>query len=227
MKFHTIIISAIEYCYIITKYQSLVYMVDSFLKMNVLYFSNGPYSILFKEKLFIVCKFIYFVHFIHTCIFINYYKTISLTTGKITSKSSFSKRHQQETSEGPARGPASVEGTGQHWGDRPASRGPQNQGDQPASRGLASVEGTSQHRRDRPASRGPASVQGQQQGAPTSQNLRRIDILQILSDLLYYLLLVRDATPVKTWIELTFLQQLRFKVNKIQVYSAGLDLMQQ
>ena len=126
-----------------------------------------------------------------------------------------------------SREPASVEGTDQRRGDRPASRGPQNQGDQPASRGLASVEGTSQHRRDRPASRGPASFQGQQQGAPTSQNLRRINILQILSDLLYYLLLVRDATPVKTWIELTFLQQLRFKVNKIQVYSAGLDLMQQ
>ena len=36
---------------------------------------------------------------------------------------------------------------------------------------------------------------------------------------------MRDATPVKTWIELTFLQQLRFKVNKIQVYSAGLDLI--
>ena len=133
-----------------------------------------------------------------------------------------------------SRGPASIKGTGQRQGDRPASREPasvegtvQRQGDQPASRGLASVEGTSQHRRDRPASRGPASFQGQQQGAPTSQNLRRINILQILSDLLYYLLLVRDATPVKTWIELTFLQQLRFKVNKIQVYSAGLDLMQQ
>ena len=40
-------------------------------------------------------------------------------------------------------------------------------------------------------------------------------VLQILSDLLYYLLLVRDASPVKTWIELTFLQQLRFEVNKI------------
>ena len=145
-----------------------------------------------------------------------------------------------------SRGPASVEGNGQRQGERPASRGPasiegtvqrrgdrriegtsQRRGDWPASRGPASVKGTSQRRRDRPASRGPASVQGQQQGAPTSQNLRRIDILQILSDLLYYLLLVRDASPVKTWIELTFLQQLRFKVNKIQVYSAGLDLMQQ
>ena len=103
----------------------------------------------------------------------------------------------------------------------------QHRGDQPLLREPASVEGTSQRQGDRLASRGPASVQGQQQGAPTSQNLRRINILQILSDLLYYLLLVRDATPVKTWIELTFLQQLRFKVNKIQVYSAGLDLMQQ
>ena len=36
---------------------------------------------------------------------------------------------------------------------------------------------------------------------------------------------MRDAAPVKTWIELNFLQQLRFKVNKIQVYSAGLDLI--
>ena len=135
--------------------------------------------------------------------------------------------HQHRGDQPLLREPASVEGTGQRRGDRPASRGPQNQGDRPVSRGTASVEGTNQRRRDQPASRGPASVQGQQQGAPTSQNLRRIDILQILSDLLNYLLLVRDATPVKTWIELTFLQQLRFKVNKIQVYSAGLDLMQQ
>merc|ERR1712155_221117 len=133
-----------------------------------------------------------------------------------------------------SRGPASAEGTGQRRGDRAASRGPgsvegtgQHRGDRPASRGPASVEGTGQRRGDQPASRGPARVRGQQQGAPTSQNLRRIDILQILPDLLNYLLLVRDATPVKTWIELTFLQQLRFKVNKIQVYSAGLDLMQQ
>ena len=133
-----------------------------------------------------------------------------------------------------SRRPAIVEGTGQHPGNRPALGGPasvegtsQSRGDRPVSRVPASVEGTSQRQGDRLASRGPASVQGQQQGAPTSQNLRRIDILQILSDLLYYLLLVRDATPVKTWIELTFLQQLRFKVNKIQVYSAGLDLMQQ
>merc|ERR1712218_413871 len=123
--------------------------------------------------------------------------------------------------------PASIMGTGQHHGDWPASRGPasvegtsQRRGDRPASRGPASVEGTGRHRGERPASRGTASVDGtgtmgQQQGAPTSQNLRRNNILQILSDLLYYLLLVRDALPVKTWIELTFLQQLRFEVNKI------------
>ena len=73
------------------KLSYLVYMVDSLSSQNrCLYLLNGPYSILFKAKLFIVCKFIYFVHFIHTCLFINYYKTIALTTGQITAKSSCS-----------------------------------------------------------------------------------------------------------------------------------------
>ena len=111
-------------------------MVDSFLKMNVLYFWNGPYSILFKAKLFIVCKFIYFVHFIHTCLFINYYKTIALTKRQIAAKSSCS---------------CSIKGTGQRRGDQPALRGP------------ASVEGTGQRRGDQPASKGPASIKGTRQ----------------------------------------------------------------
>merc|ERR1712067_78994 len=84
-------------------------------------------------------------------LFINYYKTIALTTGQITAKSSNS---------------CSIKGTGQRRGDRPVSRGPasvegtgQRRGDRPASRGPASVEGTGQRRGDRPALRGPASVE--------------------------------------------------------------------
>ena len=91
-----------------------------FIEWSLLYFVQ--IKIIRSVQIYLFCTF-----FIHTYLFINYYKTIALTTGQIIAKSSCS---------------CSIKGTGQRWGDRPASRWP------------ASVEGTGQRWGDRPALRG-------------------------------------------------------------------------
>jgi len=76
-----------------------------FPQMDILYLLNGPYSyfvqikIIRSVQIYSFCTF-----FIHTYLFITYYKTIALTTGQIIAKSSCS---------------CSIKGTGQCWGDRP------------------------------------------------------------------------------------------------------------
>ena len=114
------------------------------------------WSLLYFVQIKIMCSvqiYLFCTFFIHTYLFLNYYKTIALTTGQIIAKSSCSCSIKGT---GQRWG-----GTGQRWGDQPASRGPasvegtgQRQGDRPASRGLASIEGNGRHRRDRPASMG-------------------------------------------------------------------------
>ena len=80
------------------------------------------WSLLYFVQIKIMCSvqiYLFCTFFIHTYLFLNYYKTIALTTGQIIAKSSCS---------------CSIKGTGQRWGDRSASRG------------TAGIEGTGQRR---------------------------------------------------------------------------------
>ena len=154
MKFHTIIISAIEYGYIITKYQCeiilsciygwqfvLIFPQNGcfiFIEWSLLYFVQS--KIIHSVQIYLFCTF-YTYMFIHKLL-----QNYSTDNRANNSKELLQLQHQGDR---PAlRGPASVEGTGQHRGDRPVSRGP------------ASVKGTSQHRGDQPALREPTSVEG-------------------------------------------------------------------
>ena len=79
--------------------------------MDVLYLLNGPYSILFKSKLFVVCKFILYIFY--TYIFIpKLLQNYSTDNRANNSKEFLQLQHQGDR---PAlRGLANVEVTGQH-----------------------------------------------------------------------------------------------------------------